>query len=715
MAISRSKYLLFLAFCAAFLGTGLRAKGQAPDSSFQLLPERYGLCLRVDTARYCWPQDQQAFRGRPVLALAAGSATNTLELALPQPAPGQSWQLMPSPDYRLIDSLQSRGDSLYQRLQLEQIYRLDFPHLRLRLRQADGKSEHYRLYLEPYLPLVAQLRPDSEELFLGEEKLIELHANFPQAILPQPTWQEEQSIHYRLSREGERLLLHLLPTSSGKQQLRLPLRSNQSLLRDGQLSRELAPLEQEFTVKTSRLAFLRLSENEYTYYPGNGEAIEVQLSDHRLLQMEKTYRIENQEEPGGRLVAELFTKSKLSNNQVLAELRVYAYHRQSEGYLYLKDGDQARFISNFSISPKTEIERIWLQRPGGDWQESNTVYPGEKLQLRLEGQGLHKGQFRFMGAVAKSGDSTVRNESNAYYELQIPSDISSSGIEIFHNNRRLDQSLKVQEYRRPQDFNFVELELGLHRYNLGKMNHNIYYERTLDDVVIQFDQRKIDYQGELYGPQHIEIKVRVSNKDGNLIELYAFDDLVICPGENSPRHPFYRQSNCAPDEISLNQYLSRKTSSLPEWSTIDLEIRHRAEAHGGESKTKRIKIILKRSINFDIDVSFPAGLLLLKAGESEIGNFGGISLAMIGQLSFYNPNKIAKYRPFKVGAGFVAIDAFNFSENANNRDVGLVLIGSLYPTSSENRLSFPLYVGYGYLLRQDKSFFLIGPGIRVRF
>ena len=87
---------------------------------------------------------------------------------------------------------------------------------------------------------------------------------------------------------------------------------------------------------------------------------------------------------------------------------------------------------------------------------------------------------------------------------------------------------------------------------------------------------------------------------------------------------------------------------------------------------------------------------------------------MIAQFSFYQEGKIAKYRPYKVGAGFIAIDAFNFTENNNRQDIGLVVIGSLYPISSNRKLTFPLYTGVGYLLKENKPFFLVGPGIRVR-
>jgi hypothetical protein len=97
-----------------------------------------------------------------------------------------------------------------------------------------------------------------------------------------------------------------------------------------------------------------------------------------------------------------------------------------------------------------------------------------------------------------------------------------------------------------------------------------------------------------------------------------------------------------------------------------------------------------------------------------LGNLSGISTAIVGQLGFYRPDKIEKFYPFKVGAGFIALNAFNFSENSD-RDVGLVALGSVFPTKMSARFSFPLYVGFGYLLKDAKWFYILGPGIQVRF
>ncbi len=88
---------------------------------------------------------------------------------------------------------------------------------------------------------------------------------------------------------------------------------------------------------------------------------------------------------------------------------------------------------------------------------------------------------------------------------------------------------------------------------------------------------------------------------------------------------------------------------------------------------------------------------------------------MMAQFSFYKNKKVAKAKPYKFGAGFLAFNAFNFSENNTSRDIGVVVLASLYPLPSKDRsrLSFPLYAGGGYFLSESKWFLLFGPGIRV--
>ncbi|MEJ7660337.1 MAG: hypothetical protein WKG07_12335 [Hymenobacter sp.] len=120
-----------------------------------------------------------------------------------------------------------------------------------------------------------------------------------------------------------------------------------------------------------------------------------------------------------------------------------------------------------------------------------------------------------------------------------------------------------------------------------------------------------------------------------------------------------------------------------------------------------VDLVLSRRASFDIDVSFPAGLLT-KNENGEYGSFSGISIATLAQLSFYSPGRINHLRPYKIGAGFVALNAFNLSQNATDRDLGVVVLGSVTPLHT-GRLTFPLYLGGAISCRRASGSFCWGP------
>ncbi len=668
------------------------------------------LQLAIDTNEYRWPQDQKRFKKQNFLMFKYEDAF-AFALVSYQSIPGKKgFRLMGSSDYSVVDSLISDSGSQYK-IRFRDLNNSDFLHLKFTSRNG---SQQFQVPLLAIHPTYVAFYPKDDILFIGEEKVFEIITNNPDNLVLEQRWQESEGIKYRFSREGNRVLLHLSATKAGKQNLAFKMATNKPVVVHSRMVFALPTIEHEFTVKTSRLAFLDVKQENLILEIGQTKAYEIQLEDHPFLAMGKTYRIENQEEKGGPLIAELFTKTKLNNNKVLCLLRLYAYHRKSEGYLFIKDGDKARFITNFNSNPKTEISRISLQREGKDWQESSVVYPGESLTLKLEGKSLHLGDITFYGAALLEGDTLVRNANEAYFRLQIPMNLETRSIEIFQNGTSLGKALQLKDYQKARPFDFIDLRLGLQRYQLNELAKPIFYDKSLADVLLTFDSKKIDVVDGLHGKQYLKLKIKISTKNGALIELAEVENIVICPASNSPRFKFYNEQDCRYEDLNLNDIINSKTYDLPEWATIDLEFSHYKNKHGGEGFTKKVRIYLERKINYNIDVSFPAGLLILKAGENDFSNFGGISFAMMAQMSFYHPRKVAKLQPFKLGAGFIALDAFNFSENSGNRDVGLVFLGSLYPTSSENRLSFPIYVGYGYLLKQQKGFFLIGPGIRVR-
>lgn len=705
------KYLFAISlFVTAFL-----ASSQSDFASAGFIDLR----LYLDTASYNWEQDRITFRNNEVLPFAYQEESEVAEVYtyFDLDAEITKISLLGSSDFELLDTVMVIGDHARFKVRFRELTNSDFLKFIFKVTYQDQTIRFVDFPLFPYTQTYVNYYPSDDQLFIGEEKVTDITTNRPDNIVIDSRWTTDLPINYRLTRRGKRILLHLEPNRLGDQQIEVPIKLKKPYFNDGEISYELESINHTFSIMSGRLAFLQIDRNEITPSDDKKEPVEIQIENHRFLKIGKTYRVENQEEPGGALVGEIFTKNLLNNDKVLCLFRPYAFHRKADGYLYIKDGDDAKFVTNVDLTPKTQITSIFVQREGKDWEKTNVVYPGESLNIRIEGVSLHKANFGFRGVQNINLDSLVRNEKSSYFNVKIPFDVTTNKISIFDQGEDTGEFLKISEYQRPRNFDFITLDLGNETHQVDNIERPIYYEHNLTDLVIEFDREKIDINRELYGKQYLNIKVKISNKEGNLIELYQFDEIVICPDQSSVRAAHYNDPNCLANAINLNNYISRKTYNLDEWSRIELEVSHIREKYKERPQKKKIQIYLKRKYNFDIDVSFPGGLLILEAGRNkEFTNFSGVSFAMLGQFSFYQEGKIAKYRPYKVGAGFIAINAFNLSENVSNRDVGLVVIGSVYPSAGANRkLTFPLYVGFGYLMKKEKLFSLIGPGIRVRF
>jgi hypothetical protein len=494
------------------------------------------------------------------------------------------------------------------------------------------------------------------------------------------------------------------------------------LNKSGKPEYSINPIVYKFSIKASRLQFLSIDKAELTYSEETKQnGIEIQLENSRLLELEKTYRIEAQEEPGGALIAEIFTRQRLANNKVLCILRPYNMHRNSDGYLYIKNGDIPQFITNVSITPATQIEKISILVDGSEWKPGNTVHPGETFDLKIEGKGLHKAKFRFEELIDLTKDTLMKSENELYFKLKVPENISKKRLHIYNNNSPTGEYLNVAEYQRPRDLDFVFLNYGEMARRVSGIKEPILYDKVIKDLAITFNTDKIDDE-KLYGKQYLDVKIQITGKKNELIELKTIENIAICPSGESPRTEYYNTNDCITSEISLNKHIRRSTYTLDDWSDINIVIEHDKTKYNGEGYKKEVDIILKRKYSFDVEVSFPAGLLTVYPNDTSgsIGTLTGISMAMIAQFSFYHPDKINTYRPYKIGAGFLALNAFNLSEGM---DLSLVVIGSIYPTTKDVKLTFPLYVGFGYAISSkeiynspgERFFFLIGPGIRVRF
>ncbi len=674
--------------------------------------------VRIDTQLVRYSKHKLRLQDRWVLPFPYGKKNSAFELRLEIPLldPDSDVELIHSGDFAVVDSLDYVNDTeMLLKIRVADLSSVDVLNVNFKVVSKDGKEKKVPLFLYPFAIPVVQWKVSEDELFIGEEKAFELNGQNLDQVDATNLWETSGAFEYRLRQTDDRLRLYILPLQLGASELKIPLKTRKHMrLSNGQYGTELEPLKKKFTVKGGRLAFIALDKNEIIAEQGIGQPIEIQIDRARYLPVKKTFRVETQQEAGGQLVAEIFTRSLLANDKMLCWLRPYGYHRISEGYLYIKDGDEPRFISNFNLIERASVSKVSVLHEGSDWSENLSVNPGEKFDLKIEGNGLQRTRINLEGIEDWIKDSTVATDQIVVFHCRLPQDVNKRKISVLLNKRNSGFELSVREFQQPRNFDFVSVDFGLGYKPITQFNKPILYDKTLQNVVLKFNPEQIETVNRFYGKQYLTVDINIYNNKKELIEYKRLENVVVCPGDNSIRFPFYDNRDCNPAEISLNNQMVRKTQDLPDWGRIEILVKDNALKYNSVGFSQKLEIIQQRKYSFDIDVSFPAGLILKKVGEAGLGNLSGISTAIVGQLGFYRPDKIEKFYPFKVGAGFIALNAFNFSENSD-RDVGLVALGSVFPTKMSARFSFPLYVGFGYLLKDAKWFYILGPGIQVRF
>lgn len=675
--------------------------------------------LRIDTNTFTLRKNTILYRQEPHLAFAFDTDNPMVEIRFfpTNPAAYQSekWHLIPSEEFLLIDSLRWINDSYFRvKLQFKSLTKSDFTSLVLEQNRPQETAYH-EVKLFPHTETRAIIYNDQDELYIGEEKRFELITNHVDNLQLSGEWQKQGDFEYRLIERNGSAFLILVPLSLGSKTFSLKLDTKKPFLAGEKISYQLPRIQLNFTVKGSRLSFLKMDKREIVKEGNYEEGIEIQIDNHRNLQINKTYRLEDREERGGPLIAELYTVRKMSNDRVLCLIRPYQLHNNRNGYLFIKDNDNPLFITNVDILPELKISKVSILRDGKSWSTDVQVFPGETVDVKIEGEGMNRGRFLFEDAQWMLYDSATSNDRVANYKLKIPVDIKKRTMELYQAGRKMGNYLQVVEFQKPKILDFVLVNYGDGPRRANTLTQPVLYGNTIKDIVFSFDPTAIDDADHLNGKQFLEVDIRITGPKGELIEIQRIDYIEVCPGENSPRFAFYDNGNCNKQDISLNAILSRKTYSLDHWSKIELTIRHKRDKYSSQGFSQKIDIYLQRLSTFDVEVSFPAGLVIKKVGVDGFPGLGGISLAMIAQFSFYEKDKIRRLHPYKIGAGFLAQNAFNFNPDVQDRDLGIVVLGSVYPTRKDTKLSFPLYGGFGYFLNQDKFFFLIGPGIRINF
>ena len=464
--------------------------------------------LQTESSGFSTTKDTVRYQGRSCLYFQYGKDNEVCDVRIYPSVKHiiKSISLVESADFRLLDSLVNYNNQYYTfKVQFQHLSASSFLRFRLNLDLDSGKV----MQDIPLLPVTAttvDLAVKGDELTVGEEKVFELITNHPENIRFAPNWQTQQDVEYRISESHGQLFLHLLANTVGQKSLSIHLQTYSPFFANGSLSSDLPALNPVFNVKKAALTFLQTDKNDFVFDDKlKNEGVEIQIDNARNLQLNNTYLVEGKESPGSPLIAEIFTKERLSNNKVLCVLRAFNYHRKSDGCLYIKDNDVARFITNFNVIPSVSIEHIKIMRNGKDWKEDATIYPGETVNLRLEGQSLEKSQLRFDGLVNLRADSVVKNDKALEYRLKVPVDISKKSIEIYNEGEKTGQSLTVKECSKAHPFDYITINYGNGSRRLSDIHGPELYDKLIKDVIISFQPNKIDSATNLYGKQYLTL------------------------------------------------------------------------------------------------------------------------------------------------------------------------------------------------------------------
>lgn len=579
----------------------------------------------------------------------------------------------------------------------------------------NGIKKTEELNIFPTVKMTCNIRSNNEDLYLGEEYLFEINSNFPDNIITVNDWKDSDFFQYRIVQFDKRWYIQFIPMIIGKHQVKLKIPIHKPILENNKF---IYHIETNFLidVRSSQMFFLQITPKEFILeQTSRVEPIIAEIEFHRNLRKNKTYRIENSENKGI-LIAEIIPIKQISSKKMECHIYLYNVHFQQKGLLYIKDGDDAIFTTNISVLPDASLNYVEISRNGTVWTKNLTVYPGEKIFLRVNGVSLHKKMIHLGNIPQKLIDTIFVSETQTDYILNIPIDINIREIPIQISKKPTQYKIQIREYQRPRQFDYLFVDFGKGFQPLLKISSINFYEKILNDILIQADVDLLDETELIYGKQYINIDVEIYGPRNEILEKITIDNICFCPSSKSKRYLFYDKKDCSSNVIRLNDYLRKKTYTLERWSKITVKISHEKTKYEEIGYNRSFEIILKQNFRVDVDVTFPTGLLVITPNQDKITNFSGISMAMLSQISFYKQNAYARMQPFKVGVGFLALNSFNFSENPSIiRDICIVGLVSFYPVSRESKMAFPLFAGGGYFLSGKSFFWLLGPGIRVSF
>lgn len=708
-----NRILIFWSVLLLFMGRSLNAQHSETFKDIGVIS------VQSDTSLYSTDKHMIRFQNESYLFFNANPLQRVYIITIFPDEDLKNIELLPSADFTVIDSLVLLNTTYYKaKVEFENIEKTLFPRLVFSCEMGNGRKFNRELKLYPYFSTSVQGINGITELFSGEEVTIPLTGTNLENVAISDAWQSSREMDYRTTKENNKLMLHVKPLQMGNKELKLEFKTIKPYLDDaGKPTNFIPPVTFNFLIKPSRLNFINFSRTDFFMDLASAGMEEIQIDYSRNFNMKELYRIEDKSEGGGKLIAELFTQSYVANsNKILCYLRMYSLHRTGEGYLYIKDDGETKFITNFNVFEKPKIDKVSLQREGEDWTTNLGVFPGEEIEIRVEGSGLLKAVLDFEGCTVRP-DTIRRSDNISFFFVKISQTIHERKIPVYVNKRISTYELYVKEYQTPRELDFVAIDYEGHTVKITDktLSKPVLYKELIRDITISFQPDLIDQNGKYFGKQYMVIEVKVFSSKNEMKEYQIIDNIVICPGENSTRAKFYDNKDCRRNPINLNDYLGQKTYDLETWSRIEIVVKQKESKYSTAIYSKKIVLIKEKKVAFDLQVSFPAGMLVKKFNTPGVGNLTGISTSVIAQVGFYDPQRVGRLKPYTVGVGFIAVDAFSLSANSVNKDLGIVVLGSLYPVKKERKFSFPIFAGVGYLLKSNTMFLVFGPGVQFNF
>lgn len=676
--------------------------------------------FRIDTTTYSIKQNAINYHDQKIIPLRINNLQEIVDVSFyPDPiSQVQEVQFYDNAAIDLVDTIVHLSNGTYSgKFKFHNLQVGNPQTLLLKVKTANAIINE-SIQLMPYQITNVTGLSDPIELVAGEDKTIELNATNASNLQFNTLQESTPDFDYSIITNENAISISLHPKKSGLHNLVLTPQTKTLYLNDkDELTTKLPPISLSFNVKPSRLYYVNLDKSEFYIDNHVEDYEEVQMGPKCDFEVGKVYRIENRLEPGGKLIAEFIPKAVIADTKMLCVLYPYSLHSPAEGYLYIKQGNEVRYLTNFTVTPKPTIEHLALLHDGEDWTTADIVHPGETLQVRVEGKGLTHAKINFSNCINIKQDTARIFDDVLFYSIKVPTNINKKVIYLEINHKRTKVELVVKENLKPRNLDFVTLATEGQNLPITSLalNKPLVDQNVFKSVVLQFNPAIIDQGEELYGKQYLDLEIKVYSNKNELTEIQHVENIVICPDQASVRSPYYDRKDAFRSSINLNDYLTRKTYELEGWTRIEIVLKH-AAGHYNETGYSRKVVLIKRKItDYNLEVSFPAGLLTKRYGANDVSELNGLSMAFLGQMSFYEKNNIKVLHPLKLGAGFMVLNLLSPATSAAPVDVGAVVIASLLPMKQDSKFNFPIYFGTGYLFRSGSWFSLVGPGVQFNF